>query len=84
MKIAQQIAQQAIAAKQVMAWNAKHPIGAIVSYEEIQGEGETHRGATTTDAQVLSGHTAVIWIEGKSGCVCLDHCTVVPDTKEPQ
>lgn len=55
-------------------WNAKHPVGTLVSYEEIVGEGETHRGASATEAQILGGHSAVIWLEGKSGCVCLEHC----------
>lgn len=59
------------------AWNAKHPVGTLVSYEEIKGEGETHRGASATEAQVMSGHSAVIWLEGKRGCVCLEHCAAV-------
>lgn len=61
--------------KQCDKWNAKHPVGTVVSYEEIVGEGETHRGASKSEAQVLSGHSAVIWLEGKSGCVCLEHCS---------
>jgi hypothetical protein len=61
------------------AWNAKYKEGAMVSYEEIVGEGETFRGRTKSEAQVLSGRTAVIWLEGKSGCVSLDHCTPVAD-----
>lgn len=63
--------------KQCDKWNAKHPVGTLVSYEEIVGEGATHRGKTYSEAQVLSGHSAVVWIEGKSGCVCLEHCTAV-------
>lgn len=74
--------QQAAAAKQAAAWNAKNPIGTMVSYESVIGMGETHRARTRTEAQVLSGHTAVVWLGGKSDCVCLDHCTVVPDEQE--
>lgn len=59
------------------AWNKAHAVGTVVSFENIVGEGETHRGASTTPAQMLGGHTAVIWLEGKSGCVCLDHCTAL-------
>lgn len=59
------------------AWNAAHPQGTEISYESIVGEGETHRGRSTSEAQVLSGHSAVIWLEGKSGCVMLSHCTAV-------
>ncbi|WP_339521792.1 hypothetical protein [Pseudomonas sp. EA_35y_Pfl2_R111] len=68
-------------AKQLQAavdkWNNANPVGTVVSFESIIGEGETHRGASVSEAQVLSGHTAVIWLEGKSGCVCLEHCTPV-------
>lgn len=69
--------------KQCDAWNAKYPEGTVVSYESIIGEGETHRGKTRSEAQVAGGHSAVIWLEGKSGWVCLDHCTVVAE-KAPQ
>ncbi|MGV2904634.1 hypothetical protein [Achromobacter sp. AGC25] len=33
---------------------------------------------TKTEAEVLSGHTAVVWLEGKRGCVAVSHCTPVP------
>jgi hypothetical protein len=58
-------------------WNAKHPEGTVVSFESIKGQGESHRGKSASEAQVLGGHSAVIWLEGKSGCVALDHCTAV-------
>ena len=68
-------------AKQLQAtvdkWNASNPIGTMVSYQEIIGDGETHRGVSISEAQILSGHSAVIWMEGKRGCVCLEHCTAV-------
>lgn len=63
--------------KQCSDWNAAHEVGTTVSYEEIVGEGETFRGKSKSEAQVLSGHTAVIWLEGKSGCVSLEHCKAV-------
>jgi uncharacterized protein involved in copper resistance len=63
--------------KQCAEWNASHGVGTTVSYEEIRGDGETFRGKSKSEAQVLSGHSAVIWLEGKSGCVSLDHCTPV-------
>lgn len=58
------------------SWNATNPIGTLVSFEELIGEGETHRGRSYSEAQLMCG-TAVVWLEGKSGCVCLDHCTAV-------
>lgn len=60
--------------QQCDAWNAKHPEGTIVVFEEVKGEGEAHRGASVSEAQVMGGHSAVIWLDGKSGCVSLDHC----------
>lgn len=63
--------------KQCDKWNAANAVGTTVSYQEIRGEGETFRGKSNSEAQMLSGHTAVIWIKGKSGCVCLEHCTAI-------
>jgi hypothetical protein len=63
--------------RQADAWNAKHPAGTLVSYESIIGCGETHRGVTKGDAFVCNGHSAVIFLEGKSGFVDLEHCTAV-------
>lgn len=62
---------------QVAEWNATHPIGTMVSFENIRGAGETHRGKSKTEASVLNGSSAVIWIEGKSGCVMLSHCKAI-------
>ncbi len=63
--------------RQCDKWNRANKVGTLVSYESIIGEGETHRGESASEAQILSGHSAVIWLEGKSGCVMLDHCTAV-------
>lgn len=56
------------------AWNAKHPIGTPVTVRLDNGD----RCITTTRsaAEVLSGHSAVIWINGISGCYLLDRVTV--------
>ena len=67
--------------KQCDEWNAANEVGTTVSYEEIIGEGETHRAPSYSEAQVLSGHSAVIWLEGKRGCVSLDHCTAVEESE---
>lgn len=65
--------------KQCDAWNAAHPEGTLVAFESIRGKGETHRGKSASEAQVLGGHTAVIWLDGKSGCVSLDHCMALAE-----
>lgn len=64
---------------QADAWNAQHDIGTEVDYSEIIGGGVTLRAATRSEAQVLSGHSVVVWLEGKSGCVCIEHCEPVAE-----
>lgn len=56
-------------------WNAKHQIGAPVNVR--MDNGETTRTVTRSKAEMLSGHTAVIWLEGISGCYMLDRVKAV-------
>jgi hypothetical protein len=66
-------------AAEVEAFNAAWPVGTVVDYWRGAYEGEpSDRGATRTPAQVLSGHTAVVWIEGCSGCIALSHVRPTP------
>lgn len=51
-------------------FNASHQVGAAVRVE-LDG-GEIRETITDSEAQVLSGHTAVIWLKGVSGCYLLD------------
>lgn len=60
--------------KQCADWNAAHPVGTLVEYHPVIGAPAHRLRATTTAAQVLSGHTAVVWLEDESGCVALDAC----------
>ena len=41
-------------------------------------EGVGKIGTTRSHAEVLSGHTAVVWITGCVGCVCLSHVEPLP------
>jgi hypothetical protein len=61
---------------EVDQFNAKVPLGGLVDYFEYEGA-PLQRFKTRTEAQILSGHTAVVWLEGKSGCVCVSHCIPV-------
>lgn len=65
--------------KQADEFNAKYPNGARVRYWKGAKEGEPSGEGVMKygPAQVLSGHTAVIWIEGCAGCVALSHIEVV-------
>ena len=56
--------------KQVDEWNSEYPIGAPVIVTLDSGENRPTR--TRSRAQVLSGHSAVIWLEGITGCYLLD------------
>ncbi len=60
------------------AWNNAVSIGQWVDYREV-ADAAPQRLQTRTRAEVLSGHTAVVWLEGKSGCVCCTHCTPVAE-----
>lgn len=59
------------------SWNEKHAIGTKVLL--LKDGGEKVKTVTRSEAQVLSGHTAVIWLEGISGCYMLDRCTAIAD-----
>lgn len=65
--------------KQCDAFNARCPIGQPVHVR--RDSGETVYTVTRSAAEVLSGHSAVIWLEGISGCYLLDRvtpCSTVP------
>jgi hypothetical protein len=60
--------------QEVDSFNRRFAVGDPVDYLEVIEEGKAQRLRTRTPAQILSGHTAVVWLEGKSGCVCCSHC----------
>lgn len=64
-----------LAQDEVDEWNAKYPIGTAVIVTKDNGV-QVHT-KTRSEASVLSGHTAVIWLEGLSGCYALDRCEPV-------
>jgi hypothetical protein len=61
---------------EVDAFNAQTALGSEVDFFEYEGA-PIKRYKTRTEAQILSGHTAVVWLEGKAGCVCVSHCLPV-------
>ena len=75
--------RQAKATAQLQAacdkFNAAHQVGAAVSVE--LDSGEVRETVTTSEAQVLSGHSAVIWLAGISGCYDLDRVTALKAAK---
>ena len=59
--------------KEADDWNAKVNVGDQVEYRS-DPYAEPQVFATRTEASVLSGHTAVVWLEGKAGCVAIEAC----------
>lgn len=57
------------------AFNARYPVGQTVSLRKDSGEAIVTK--TRSVAQVLSGHSAVIWLEGVTGCYLLDRVSPI-------
>lgn len=59
------------------AFNAKCPVGGLVSVE-LDGVDEPFETVTISEAQILSGHSAVVWMKNVSGCYLLERVTPLP------
>lgn len=70
--------QETAAKAQCHDWNAAHPEGVAVLYEELLDSGEKIQTKTRGKAFVMCCDP-VIMVEGVSGAVSLDHCTVIAD-----
>jgi len=57
------------------AWNARYKVGQAVTVRQDSGYERVTK--TSSPASVLSGHTAVIWLDGISGCYLLDRVKAV-------
>ena len=55
-------------------WNNAHEPGTAVTWKDDSGE--IHNAKTRSYAEVLGGHTPVIWLTGMSGCYALER--VIP------
>src|SRR5579859_2333197 len=58
--------------KQCDIWNHDQPIGTRVLL--TKDDGRRYLTKTRSAAEVLSGHSAVIWLEGVRGCYLLSRC----------
>lgn len=56
-------------------FNAHYPVGSVVDLQK--NNGQILRTVTRSKAEVLSGHSAVIWVKGVSGCYDLDRVTPI-------
>lgn len=59
----------------VQSWNEAYPIGIAVQVHLDSGEDRIT--CTESKAHLLSGHTAVIWCKGITGCYSLHKVTPV-------
>lgn len=57
-------------------WNAANSVGTVVRYHPVIGREAFRLRKTAGPAYVMSGHTAVIFLERETGCVALDACEV--------
>jgi hypothetical protein len=67
--------------KQCDDWNAVNPVGSVVLIK-LDGRDEPELTKSRSAAQILSGHSVVIWLENVSGCYQLDHVRAAPDPNE--
>jgi len=58
-------------------WNLCVPVGSTVEYHPVIGEPNHRVRKTRSEAYVLSGHSAVVFLEGESGCIALDACVAL-------
>lgn len=63
--------------RQVDQWNERHPVGQAVTIRRDNGDIITTK--TTSAAELLSGHSAVVRLEGISGCYLLSRVTPVTE-----
>lgn len=59
--------------QQAKDFNRCYPVGTRVRYWRGAREGQGLIGFTRYPAEVLGGHTPVVWICGCSGCIALSH-----------
>lgn len=62
-------------------WNAKYPVGTEVRVMRDRGGPVVTK--TCSEAWMLSGHTAVVMLDGISGCYCLDRCKPTGGSNAP-
>lgn len=54
----------------IKVFNEKHPVGSVVTV--IKDLGERVETKVRFPAEILSGYTAVVWLNGIRGCYCLN------------
>lgn len=65
-------------------WNRQNPVGTTVEYYPIIGDRHFRVHQTSSEAYVMSGHTAVVHLIGVAGCVAIEACKPVPAPGAPE
>lgn len=65
------------------AFNARYPVGTpVIAYPGCRPEHDHNatrlETRTRSTAQILGGHTDVVWVEGHGACIALTHIDPVP------
>ncbi|MDR2756853.1 MAG: hypothetical protein LBC20_14230 [Planctomycetaceae bacterium] len=60
--------------KEVDNFNKKFKVGDVIRYYEILNGAKFEVYKIKSEAFILSGHTACVFLENKSGCVACSHC----------
>jgi hypothetical protein len=66
-------------AADVTDFNRDHMIGTHVEYWTGVREGRGKFSTTRSAAELLGGHTPVVWVAGHSACIALTHVEPIPD-----
>lgn len=59
-------------------FNRDNMVGAFVRYWTGFREGKGKVSTTRSVAQMLGGHTLVVWVDGESSCIYLTHVEPIP------
>jgi hypothetical protein len=62
--------------ERVVDFNAHCPVGTPVTVE--RDNGRTEETVTTSEAYMMSGHTAVVHLQGIAGCYALERVKAIP------
>ncbi|MEV6344155.1 hypothetical protein [Actinoplanes sp. NPDC051851] len=64
-------------------WNERYAIGTPVRYWTGVREGAGKTSRTRTEADLLGGHTAVVWVDNEPSCIALTHVQAGDTTSCP-
>lgn len=75
--IAEQVIKAHYEQQRVTAFNSAVPVGTPVHYWTGARQGAGKSSRTRTPAELLGGHTPVVWVEGEPSCIALTHIDVL-------